>query len=155
MIFCWSVLHKNRQNANPSMIKYMLDTNIAIYVIKRKPPALLRLFNTHAHQLCLSTISLAELMHGVQKSEFYAKNLHNVEQFSARLEILLYDNQAALHYGDIRTSLERQGKIIGMNDLHIAAHARSAGLILVTNNEREFQRVQGLRVENWLKSVDS
>lgn len=134
------------------MINYLLDTNIAIYVIKRKPIALLDVFNRHANQLAISSVTLAELMHGVEKSQYYAKNLANVEAFIARLQVLDYGQKAATHYGNIRTTLERQGKPIGINDLHIAAHARSEGLILVTNNKKEFVRVDGLRVENWVNS---
>lgn len=128
----------------------MLDTNIAIHVIKRRPIEMLEIFNQHAGQLCISTITLAELLHGVEKSEFVEKNLRNVENFISRLEVLDYANKAASHYGDIRADLERKGKIIGVNDLHIAGHARSEGLIIVTNNTREFERVSGLRIENWL-----
>lgn len=133
------------------MIRYLLDTNIAIYVIKRKPLALLDVFNRYANQMAISSITLAELMHGVEKSQYYAKNLANVEAFTARLHVLDYGKKAAAHYGDIRASLEKQGKPIGVNDLHIAAHARSEGLVLVTNNEKEFTRIDGLRVENWVE----
>lgn len=134
------------------MINYLLDTNIVIYVIKRKPLELLEIFNQHANQLAISSVTLAELMHGVEKSQYYAKNLANVEAFAARLQVLDYGQKAAAHYGNIRATLEKQGKPISVNDLHIAAHARSEGLILVTNNEKEFIRVEGLRVQNWTKA---
>ena len=133
------------------MLKYMLDTNIAIHVIKRRPVEMLETFNQHAGQLCISSITLAELLHGVEKSEFIEKNLKNVENFISRLEVLEYGNKAASHYGDIRANLERKGTTIGVNDLHIAGHARSEGLIIVTNNIREFERVSGLRLENWVR----
>ena len=133
------------------MLKYMLDTNIAIHVIKRRPFDMLAIFNQHAGQLCISSITLAELLHGVEKSAFIDKNLKNVENFISRLEVLEYGNKAASHYGDIRADLERKGTPIGVNDLHIAGHARSEGLIIVTNNVREFERVPGLRLENWDK----
>ncbi len=133
------------------MLKYMLDTNIAIYVIKRRPIELLQIFNQHTNQLCVSSITLAELLHGVEKSSLVEQNLKNVENFISRLEVLDYGNKAASHYGDIRADLERKGTPIGVNDLHISGHARSEGLIIVTNNSREFERVQGLRVENWIK----
>ena len=133
------------------MLKYMLDTNIVIYVIKRKPVDVLHTFNTHANQLCISTITLAELLHGAEKSTQVEKNLAAVEDFSSRLEVLDYVPADTAHYGDIRANLERQGKTIGVNDLHIAAHARSRGLILVSNNTREFERVDGLRLENWVE----
>ncbi|MCF6264282.1 MAG: tRNA(fMet)-specific endonuclease VapC [Xanthomonadales bacterium] len=133
------------------MLKYMLDTNIAIYVIKRRPIEMLEIFNQHTGQLCISSITLAELLHGVEKSEFVEKNRNNVENFISRLEVIDYGNKAAAHYGDIRAELEQKGMTIGVNDLHIAGHARSEGLIIVTNNLREFERVSGLRVENWVQ----
>ena len=132
------------------MLKYLLDTNIAIYVIKHRPIQVLETFNRHAGQLCISPITLAELFHGVEKSAKPDHNLRQVEDFVSRLEVLEYGNKAAAHYGDIRANLERKGTPIGVNDLHIAAHARSEGLTLVTNNLREFERVEGLRVENWV-----
>ena len=134
------------------MLKYMLDTNIAIYVIKRRPIDALDTFNRHAGQLCISSITLAELMHGVEKSARPDHNLRQVEDFVSRLVVLEYGNKAAAHYGDIRATLERKGRPIGVNDLHIAGHSRSEGLTLVTNNLKEFERVEGLRPENWLSS---
>jgi len=135
------------------MLKYMLDTNIVIYVIKRRPPALRQVFNQHVGQIGISTITFAELMHGVEKSSVPERNLRTVEDFVSRMELLPYDSDAALHYGDIRADLERKGTTIGVNDLHIAGHARSAGLVLVTNNSREFERVEGLRVIDWTEEV--
>ena len=132
------------------MLKYMLDTNIAIYVIKRRPPEALATFNQHAGQLCISSITLAELMHGAEKSAKPDHNLRQVEDFISRLTVLEYGNKAAAHYGDIRAALERKGTPIGVNDLHIAGHARSEGLTLVTNNLKEFERVEALRLENWV-----
>ena len=134
------------------MLKYMLDTNIVIYVIKRRPIEILEVFNAHAGQMCISSITLAELLHGVEKSSMITKNLRKVEDFVSRLEVLPYENSAASHYGDIRANLEKKGTVIGVNDLHIAAHARSEGQILVSNNVREFERVEGLRLENWIES---
>jgi tRNA(fMet)-specific endonuclease VapC len=128
----------------------MLDTNICIYVIKRRPLVALDTFNKHAGQLCISAITLAELFHGAEKSQHLEQNLNIIEDFISHLDVLAYDNNAATHYGDIRVQLERQGTPIGINDLHIAAHARSRGLTLVTNNEREFARVEGLRLQNWV-----
>lgn len=132
------------------MLKYMLDTNIVIYVIKRRPPQALANFNQHAGQLCISSITLAELMHGVEKSAKPDHNLRQVEDFISRLTVMEYGNKAAAHYGDIRAVLERKGKTIGVNDLHIAGHARGEGLTLVSNNMKEFKRVEGLRLENWV-----
>ena len=133
------------------MLKYLLDTNIVIYVIKRRPLEVLDTFNQHAGQLSISSITLAELIHGAEKSSKVDHNLRQIEDFTSRLEILAYGPKAAAHYGSIRAQLEQQGTPIGINDLHIAGHARSEGLILVTNNEREFCRVDGLIVDNWVK----
>lgn len=132
------------------MLRYMLDTNIVIYVIKRRPRALLDKFNAHAGQMCISAITESELLHGVEKSDHRDRNLRQVEDFVSRLDVLAYDSKAAAHYGDIRADLERKGKPIGVNDLHIAAHARAEGLILVSNNTREFERVTALRLDNWV-----
>lgn len=132
------------------MIQYLLDTNIAIYVIKRRPASALATFNRHHGRMALSAITLAELIHGVEKSSDPARNLNVVEDFCSRLSILPYPAEAAYHYGNIRATLERAGRTIGVNDLHIAAHARCYGLTVVTNNLREFERVEGLRLENWV-----
>lgn len=133
------------------MLKYLLDTNIVIYVIKRRPIQVLDVFNMNANRMAISVVTLAELLHGVEKSSQPAANLAVVEDFCSRLQVLPYMPKAAQHYGSIRASLESDGKPIGVNDLHIAAHARSEGLILVTNNEKEFSRVPALQVENWVK----
>lgn len=133
------------------MLKYMLDTNIVIYVIKRRPEELLNTFNAYSGQMCISSMTLAELIHGVEKSSLPERNRRNVEDFVSRLDVLSYDDSAAAHYGDIRADLERKGAIIGINDLHIAGHARSQGLILITNNTKEFQRVEGLRIIDWTR----
>lgn len=135
---------------NPdATLSYLLDTNVVIYVMKRRPVELLATFNRHQGRMAISTITLAELMHGVEKSLDPHKNLHVLQDFTSRLETLPYDETAAAVYGRIRTELERTGIPIGVNDLHIAAHARSRGLTLVTNNEREFSSVAGLQVTNW------
>lgn len=132
------------------MLQYMLDTNIAIYVIKRRPIEALAIFNANAGRLCISSITYAELLHGVEKSQQVTKNLNNVEDFVSRLQVLEYGPKAAAHYGNIRAELEKNGAVIGVNDLHIAGHARCEGLILVSNNVKEFERVDGLRLENWV-----
>ena len=132
------------------MLKYMLDTNIVIYVIKRRPIEAMGIFNLHAGQMCISSITLAELLHGAEKSAKPEHNLRQVEDFVTRLEVLEYGSKAASHYGDIRAVLERKGTPIGVNDLHIAGHARSEGMTLVTNNLREFERVDALRLDNWV-----
>ncbi len=132
------------------MLKYMLDTNIVIYVLKRRPVELLDVFNRHTGQMCVSSITVAELLHGVEKSSMPDHNLLQVEDFISRLEVLPYGIKAAAHYGEIRANLERKGTSIGVNDLHIAGHARSEGLTLVSNNVREFERVEALRLANWV-----
>lgn len=132
------------------MLKYMLDTNIVIYVIKRRPIEALKVFNRHTGQMCISSITLAELLHGAEKSAKPEHNLRQVEDFVSRLDVLEYGRKAAAQYGDIRSDLERKGTPIGVNDLHIAGHARSEGLTLVTNNLREFERIEALRLENWV-----
>lgn len=135
------------------MIKYMLDTNIVIYVIKRRPIQVLKTFNQNAMQMCISSVTLAELIHGAEKSAAPAKNMASVRDFISRLEVLDYDGAAAMHYGEIRADLEKKGTPIGVNDFHIAGHARSRSLVLVTNNVTEFQRVEGLRLENWVAGI--
>lgn len=132
------------------MLRYLLDTNIVIYVIKQRPVAALQTFNEQAGHMAISTITLAELLHGAEKSNQPARSLTAVEDFCSRLEILPYGLKAAQHYGSIRAALERRGQTIGVNDLHIAAHARSEGLTLVSNNMREFERVEALQLANWV-----
>jgi tRNA(fMet)-specific endonuclease VapC len=132
------------------MLKYMLDTNIVIYVIKSRPIEALQTFNLHAGQMTISSITMAELLHGVEKSTKPGHNLRQVEDFVSRLDVLDYGIKASAHYGDIRANLEKKGNVIGVNDLHIAGHARSEGLTLVTNNLKEFERVDGLLLDNWV-----
>ncbi|MBP2198370.1 type II toxin-antitoxin system tRNA(fMet)-specific endonuclease VapC [Pantoea cypripedii] len=132
------------------MHRYMLDTNIVIYVIKQRPIEVLARFNANVGRMVMSSITLAELVHGAEKSSFPERNLRTVEDFVSRLDVLSYDEKAAFHYGSIRADLEKKGTPIGLNDLHIAAHARSSGLTLVSNNLREFSRVNGLISENWI-----
>jgi tRNA(fMet)-specific endonuclease VapC len=133
------------------MLQYLLDTNICIYVIKNYPTRLRERFNRLAEQLCISSITLGELHYGAEKSERRLQNLQAVEHFTARLEVLSFSAKAAAHYGEIRAALERAGKPVGPHDMLIGAHARSEGLIVVTNNTREFTRIPGLRVENWTR----
>ena len=132
------------------MLRYLLDTNICIDVIKRRPESLLDRFNENASHLGISTITLAELLHGAERSSQPQRTLSVVEDFCSRLDVLDYGIKAAQHYGQIRAALERRGMPIGINDLHIAAHARSEGLTLISNNLREFERVEGLLYENWV-----
>ena len=132
------------------MIKYLLDTNIVIYVMKRRPIEVLETFNQNASRMAISAITMSELHHSAEKSVRVTQNLEVIEEFASRLEVLPYTEKASQHYGLIRSVLEKSGQVIGVNDLHIAAHARSEGLVLVTNNVREFERIPALAVENWV-----
>ena len=135
------------------MLKFMLDTNIVIYVIKRRPIEVMGIFNENAGRMAISAITLSELFYGAEKSAKVAQNLAVVEEFASLLEVLPYTAKAAQHYGAIRSALEKVGRTIGVNDLHIGAHARSEGLTLVTNNLGEFERVPGLMAENWVSNL--
>ena len=135
------------------MLKYLLDTNIVIYVIKRRPIEVMGIFNENAGRMAISAITLSELFYGAEKSAKVAQNLAVVEEFASLLEVLPYTAKASQHYGAIRSALEKVGRTIGVNDLHIAAHARSEGLTLVTNNLGEFERVPGLMAENWVSNL--
>ena len=132
------------------MLRYLLDTNIVIYVLKRRPVEVLSTFNANASRMAISSITLAELLHGAEKSSRVSENLAAIEDFYSRLAVLPYGPKAAQHYGAIRAALEKIGQPIGVNDMHIAAHARSEGLVLVTNNMGEFARVPALEAENWV-----
>jgi len=131
------------------MLKYLLDTNICIFTLKNKPQSVREAFNRHHGQLCISSVTLMELIYGAEKSSSPESNLAVVEGFAARLEVLPYDANAAAHTGQLRAELAKLGKPIGPYDQMIAGHARSLGLILVSNNRREFERVPGLRLEDW------
>ncbi|MBH9551550.1 type II toxin-antitoxin system tRNA(fMet)-specific endonuclease VapC [Inhella gelatinilytica] len=135
------------------MLKYLLDTNIVIYVIKQRPIEVMGLFNENAGRMAISAITLSELFHGAETSAKVSQNLAVVEEFASLLDVLPYTAKAAQHYGAIRSAVEKAGRPIGVNDLHIAAHARSEGLTLVTNNLGEFERVPGLLLENWVAST--
>ena len=132
-------------------MKVMLDTNICIYVIKRRPESMLQRFRFFpVGDIGISAITLAELEYGVAKSAQPKKNREALEAFISALEVAPFDRHATEAYGKIKATLEKRGRPIGAMDLLIAAHALSLGLRLVTNNEREFRRVPGLRVENWI-----
>ena len=135
------------------MLRYLLDTNIVIYVLKRRPVEVLSTFNANASRMAISSITLAEVLHGAEKSSRVSENLAAIEDFCSRLEVLPYGPKAAQHYGAIRAALEKLGQPIGVNDMHIAAHARSEGLVLVTNNMGEFARVPALEAENWVQTA--
>lgn len=132
------------------MLTYMLDTNICIYVMKNYPDELRENFNALAEQLCISTITLGELHYGAEKSARRVKNLRAIEHFVARLDVLAFGGKAAAHYGQVRAELEWAGTPCGPHDMQIGGHARSEGLIVVTNNMREFARMPGVRAENWV-----
>lgn len=132
------------------MIKYLLDTNIVIYVLKRRPTEVLEIFNKNANRMAISSITLSELIYGSEKSQNVDKNLEAIEEFISHLDVLPYDAKASQHYGQIKVTLEKKGEIIGENDIHIAAHAISQGLILVSNNLKEFRRVPNLALESWV-----
>lgn len=132
------------------MLKYMLDTNICIFTIKNSPSSVRNAFNQHQGQLCISTITLMELIFGAEKSRTPERSLSVVEGLAARLDVLEFNDSAAAHSGQVKAELAKRGTSIGPYDTQIAGHARSLGLILVTNNTKEFERVDGLRVEDWV-----
>ena len=131
------------------MLRFLLDTNLCIRVLRDRSPTLRERFNREADALAISTIVLTELLHGAAKSARPESNRLEVENFASRLDVLTYDAAAAYHAADIRASLERQGRSIGGYDVLIAGHARSRGLVVVTGDRGEFDRVEGLRCEDW------
>jgi tRNA(fMet)-specific endonuclease VapC len=132
------------------MLRYMLDTNLCIRVLRDRPPLVRERFNAEADGLCLSSVVLMELLYGAEKSARPEHHRRAVEDFAARLDVLAFDAPAAAHAAQIRADLERRGQRIGAYDLQIAGHARSQGLVVVTANLDEFRRVDGLRAEDWL-----
>jgi len=134
------------------MMKFLLDTNICIYIIKRKPLDVIERFNqTKISQIGISSITLSELLYGVSKSSKPEQNQIALTQFIAPLEVLPYSDEAAHYYGPLRAYLEKQGTPIGSLDMLIAAHALSINSTLVTNNEKEFNRIPNLKINNWAK----
>ncbi|MGD9617816.1 MAG: type II toxin-antitoxin system VapC family toxin [Alphaproteobacteria bacterium] len=132
------------------MPRYMLDTNICIYVLQDRPLGLRERFDKLVDELSISVITLGEMLYGAEHSARRSENLRTIEQFTARLDVLPFTEDAAAHYGQIRAALRRAGRPAGVHDMLIGGHARSEGLILVTNNVREFARMPGLQVENWV-----
>ncbi len=131
-------------------MEYLLDTNICIYIIKKKPAHVFEKFKTlEIGSIGISGITLAELRYGIMKSSNIEKNSEALERFLTPLDIVDFDSNAAKEYGKIRADLEKKGTPIGPLDMLIASHAKSLNLTLVTNNEREFSRVSELKVENW------
>jgi tRNA(fMet)-specific endonuclease VapC len=134
------------------MLKYLLDTNIIIYTMKNRPEQVKRRFQKHEGEMCISAVTLGELVFGAEYSQQVERNLADIEALVARLEVLPLDSKAAYHFGQIRAALYIMGQPIGPYDMMIAGHARAAGLILVTNNISEFERVPGLLLENWIEA---
>jgi tRNA(fMet)-specific endonuclease VapC len=132
------------------VLRYLLDTNLCIRVLRDRPKGLRERFNAEAEALCISTITLTELLHGAAKSAKPVENRREVERFASRLVVLPFDEAAADHAADIRAALERRGLPIGGYDLLIAGHARSRGLVVITGDLGEFSGVDGLRSEDWL-----
>ena len=134
-------------------MRYMLDTNVAIHTIRHRPREVRAKFIAQQGRMCISTVSLMELIYGAEKSAQPDRNLRDVEAFVSRLTVLPYDREAATHTGNIRAALARAGTPIGPYDQMIAGHARSRGLIVVTANTDEFRRVPGISVEDWTKAA--
>ena len=133
-------------------MNYLLDTNTCIYIIKKKPPSAVKRIRTkQPEEVAVSTITIAELEYGVARSKFPERNRVALMEFLLPFTILEFDQSAATYYGIIRSSLDNLGKPIGAMDTLLAAQARSRDLILVTNNEKEFRRVEGLHIENWVE----
>jgi len=129
----------------------MLDTNICIYIIKNRPQSVKEKFRAyHIGELCISSITVSELMYGAYKSQHVEKNLKAIEAFLLPFEIVEYDYDAAVAYGQIRATLERKGQVIGGMDMQIAGHALALDMTVVTNNTKEFQRVDSLVLDNWV-----
>lgn len=134
------------------MLKYLLDTNIVIHTMKNRPQQVKRLFQKHEGEMCISAVTLGELVFGAEHSQQVERNLKDIEALVARIEVLPLDSKAAYHFGQIRAALYTIGQPIGPYDMLIAGHARASGLILVTNNINEFERVPGLLLENWIEA---
>lgn len=134
------------------MIRYMLDTDICSYIIKERPLQVLDHFRqVEMEQLCISSITYAELIYGVERSSSKKVNRAVIDSFVQHLDVVSWGEDAAEHYGNIRACLQAEGQVIGSMDMMIAAHARSGGMTLVTNNDKHFRRVPKLSVENWIK----
>lgn len=134
-------------------VRYLLDTDICIYITKHNPPAVRERFARHAaSELAMSTITFGELRFGAEKSQRRKQAITALQHLEGLLQVAALPPSAGEHYGQIRAALEKSGRLIGNNDLWIAAHARAEGWIVVTNNEREFKRVPGLKVENWVSA---
>ena len=134
------------------MSMYMLDTDICIFITRKSEPSLLeRIESVPLEQQCISVVTLAELLYGVQVSSKKKANQEVVDLFAQHIEVLEWTSDAAKHYAEIRADLKKKGQQLGSNDLLIAAHARSLGAVIVTNNVKDFGRVKGLKLENWME----
>lgn len=132
-------------------LRYLLDTNICIYIAKQKPVTVMKKFEKlEVGEIGMSIITFGELLFGAKKSHFPDQAHNKLIELSTLIPVLELNNKVAEHYGDIRANLEKKGKPIGNNDLWIASHARSMEVILVTNNSKEFKRVPNLEIENWV-----
>lgn len=130
---------------------YMLDTDMCSYIIRERPIGVLEHFRKLAmEQICISTVTYAELLYGVERSSSKRINRPIIDDFVQHLDVIEWDNAAAEQYGKIRANLEARGKPIGAMDMMIAAHAKSIKAVLVTNNQKHFARIKGLKVENWV-----
>lgn len=133
--------------------RFLLDTNICVYIRRRRPPEILQRFQRlQVGEAAISVITFGELIYGAEKSEHREAAMRQLEELASLLHVLPLPVDAGRSYGEVRAELEAEGRVIGNNDLWIAAHAKAAKLILVTNNEGEFQRVSGLEIQNWAKS---
>jgi len=130
--------------------RFLLDTNICVHIRRRRPPAVLARFRQlKPGEAVLSVITYGELVYGAEKSQFREQANRQLTELASLLPVMALPFRAGEFYGSIRAALETEGCTIGNNDLWIAAHAKAASLILVTNNEREFRRIQGLDIQNW------
>lgn len=135
-------------------MKYLIDANICIYIMNKRPPGIIKKFKAfEVGEIGVSTITVSELGYGVSKGIHREKNQRRLEQFLAPFDILAYDEMAAKFYVDIRLQLEKNSQPIGPLDALIAAHTLSRDLVLVTNNDREFERIENLQVENWARRL--
>jgi tRNA(fMet)-specific endonuclease VapC len=131
------------------MLGHLLDTDVCIHALKGRSRTLMERFAAHEGRMAISDVTLFELYYGAERYAEPQKRFVVIEAFAARLEVLAFDSRAAQHAGQIRAVLERKGQMIGAYDVMVAGIARSQGLVVATNNVREFARVEGLRVERW------
>ncbi len=137
-------------------MKYLIDTNICIYIMNHHPPEVLQKFKSvGVGEMGISSITVSELHYGACKSIHIKENIHRLDEFLCPFEIIPYDEDASKCYGKIRSQLEKKGKVIGPLDMLIAAHALSKKLILISNNIKEFNRIKSLNVQNWVNKTNT